>query len=304
MRYFICISIFHFAIATSTLSQSSIWISSDAVNTKRKNFVYATYGMGYTASYLGLYHLWYKQNGLSQFSFHNDYRDWLQMDKFGHMTTAYRLGEHGINALRWAGVDDKNAILQGGISGLVYLTGIEIFDGFSKDYGFSWGDQLANVVGASFLIGQELIWNEQRFRLKFSYFPSRYLQYRPEQLGKNLIESWLKDYNGQTYWLSFSPGSFRMNNSFPKWLCLSLGYSANGMTGSYINPAFNDAGKQIPDFTRYRQYFFSLDLDLTGFDSSSPFLKTLFSTFGFIKIPFSALEYNKIEGLKVRPIYF
>lgn len=63
------------------------------------------------------------------------------MDKIGHLTTAYRFGEHGINALRWAGVDDKNAIWQGGISGLVYLTGIEFFDGFSKDYGFSWGDQ-------------------------------------------------------------------------------------------------------------------------------------------------------------------
>ena len=76
------------------------------------------------------------------------------------------------------------------------------------------------------------------------------------------------------------------------------------MTGSYINPAFNDAGEPIPDFTRYRQYLFSLDLDLTRFNPKSPFLKTLLSTFGFIKIPFSALEYNEIEGLKFRPFYF
>jgi hypothetical protein len=226
------------------------------------------------------------------------------MDKMGHITTAYQMGEDGINVLRWAGVENKKAIWQGGISGLVYLTGVEIFDGFSKDYGFSWGDQLANVFGSAFVIGQELMWKEQRFRLKFSYFPSRYAQYRPELLGKNLIESWLKDYNGQTYWLSFSPGSLGKQNSFPKWLCLSFGYSANGMTGSYINPEFNNTEEPIPNFTRYRQYFFSLDLDLTRFEPKSRLLKTLLSTFGYIKIPFSALEYNEIEGVKFRPFYF
>jgi hypothetical protein len=96
------------------------------------------------------------------------------------------------------GVSDKKAIWQGGVSGLIYLTGVEIFDGFSNDWGFSWGDQLANIVGASFVIGQELAWREQKFRLKFSFHPSPYAKYRPELLGKNLIESWLKDYNGQT----------------------------------------------------------------------------------------------------------
>ncbi|MCH8491067.1 MAG: YfiM family protein [Oceanicaulis sp.] len=304
LNYFFGVLMFSTFAVLPCFSQSSFFTPSDTLHNKRRNIVYASYGTAYTLSYIGLYHLWYKQNGMSNFKFHNDNKHWLQMDKIGHFTTAYQMGEDAINVLRWAGVSNKKAIWQGGVSGLLYLTGVEILDGFSNDYGFSWGDQTANALGSMFVIGQELMWNEQRLRLKFSYFPSKYAQYRPELLGKNWIESWLKDYNGQTYWLSLSPGSFGQQNSFPKWLCLSFGYSANGMTGSYINPTFNNAGEPIPDFTRYRQYFFSLDLDLTKLKPKSPFLKMLFSTFGYIKFPFSALEYNQMDGFVFRSIYF
>lgn len=287
-----------------SFSQPGFFVQGDSLIQKRKNAVYIGYAAGVSASYTGLYHAWYKKNGLSGFSVLNDNNHWLQMDKVGHATTAYQIGAYGINLLRWAGINDREAIWKGGLSGLVFLTGIEIFDGFSDDYGFSWGDQAANVFGSAFVIGQELMWREQRIRLKFSYFPTKYARYRPELLGKNTVETWLKDYNGQTYWLSFSPGTFENNNLFPEWLCFSFGYSASGMTGSYRNPEFNEAGTSIPEFTRYRQYFFSLDLDLTRLEPRSGFLKTLFSTFGYIKFPFSTLEYNKIEGLRFRPVYF
>ena len=153
------------------------------------------------------------------------------------------------------------------------------------------------------LAGQELAWGEQRVRLKYSYYPSRYAQYRPELLGRSFSESWLKDYNGQTYWLSFSPRSFMESSRFPAWLCLSFGYSAGGMTGGSANPQFNGAGELLPDFERYRQFFLSLDVDLTRLEPRSGLLRTLFSAFGFIKIPFPAVEYNRIEGVRVRGFY-
>ena len=50
--------------------------------------------------------------------------------------------------------------------------------------------------------------------------------------------------------------------------------------------------------------FLSLDIDLTRLEPRSGVLRTLFSTFGFVKIPFPALEYNSIEGVRLRPFYF
>jgi uncharacterized protein YfiM (DUF2279 family) len=277
-------------------------VPDDRVENGRVKAVYVGYASGLTAGYAGLYHLWYKQNGFGRFSFENDNRNWKQMDKAGHMMTAFQLGEFGISILRWAGAGEDRAIWHGGLSGLLFLTGMEIFDGFSSGYGFSWGDQLANVAGTALVTGQELIWGEQRFRLKYSFYPSSYADYRPELLGKNLLETLVKDYNAQTYWLSFSPHS--VSENIPDWLCISIGYSAGGMTGGHSNPAFNSEGKPIPDFTRYRQYFLSLDLDLSRVRTESRLIQTVFSAIGFIKFPFSALEYNTQYGFRVKPVHF
>jgi hypothetical protein len=46
----------------------------------------------------------------------------------------------------------------------------------------------------------------------------------------------LKDYNGQTYWLSVNLHSFYKGSKIPKWLNLAIGYGANGMlTGNGEN---------------------------------------------------------------------
>ncbi|OJU23360.1 MAG: hypothetical protein BGN92_03335 [Sphingobacteriales bacterium 41-5] len=50
-----------------------------------------------------------------------------------------------------------------------FLTVIEILDGFSNKWGFSWGDMAANVFGAGMFQGQQLLWNEQRIKFKFSF---------------------------------------------------------------------------------------------------------------------------------------
>jgi hypothetical protein len=108
----------------------------------------------------------------------------------------------------------------------------------------------------------------------------------------------LKDYNGQTYWLSVNPYSFMSEESkFPKWLNVALGYGAGGMTGGEFNPPYiNEDGKQI-HFERYRQLYLSLDVDLTRIKTRSKFLKTIFYSVGFIKIPAPALEFSK-QGVK------
>jgi hypothetical protein len=117
-------------------------------------------------------------------------------------------------------------------------------------------------------------------------------------LGSNLQENLLKDYNGQTYWLSVNPAAF-MNSaaSFPKWLNIAIGYGAEGMIGGSVNPVLTDVDGNNIYFDRYRQFYLSLDIDLTRIKTRSSFLKALFTTIGFIKIPAPALEFSR-HGIK------
>lgn len=95
------------------------------------------------------------------------------------------------------------------------MTAIECMDGFSKGWGFSWGDQAADVMGTGLAIAQEAFWQEQRVKIKFSFSPSGLAKYNPNLLGKSLSTQLLKDHNGQTYWLTASPGMFAKKSGFP-----------------------------------------------------------------------------------------
>jgi hypothetical protein len=162
----------------------------------------------------------------------------------------------------------------------------------------------ANATGAIFCTGQELLWQQQRLTLKFSYHDTYFPNYRPEELGNSEGQRIFKDYNGQTYWLSASISSFiKKENKFPGWLDVAFGCGAYGMTGGKSDPSFNNKGMSIPVFERYRKFYFSLDADLWRIKKMPRFLKIFTQTFGFIKIPFPALEFSK-KGVVFLPLYF
>ncbi len=277
---------------------------STTVNRKRLNFLIIGGAAVYTGTMIGLYQAWYKDYPQSSFHFANDGNDWMGVDKIGHATTSYWMGRISYEAFRWSGVKEKQAIWFGGSMGLLFLTTIEIFDGFSAEWGASVSDMVANVAGAGLFIGQQLGWKEQRFMLKFSYHPTDYAQYRPDVLGKTCIERVLKDYNGQTYWLSGNIHAFLHKESkFPRWLNVAVGYGAKGMTGGSANATEYD-GEPIPDFQRTSQYFLTLDVDLTRIRTRSKFLKGVFTLLGFIKIPMPTLEYNAENNFVFHYLYF
>ena len=285
-------------------AKAQIFTPSDTLNEKRLLFATTTTTVGYGATLVGLNELWYKDYPRSSFHFFDDNAAWLQMDKAGHVLTSYQLGRYGYEVMKWAGTSEKSAIWIGGNFGLFFLTSIEVMDGFSEEWGFSTGDAFANAGGTALFIGQELVWGEQRMSLKFSYSPSTYAALRPETLGNGGMESILKDYNGQTYWLSINPSSFsRKQDSFLPWLNVALGYGANGMLGGDYNPCYNAAGDLLPPTERYRQYFLSLDIDLSRIKTESDFLKTVFSVVGFIKIPAPTLELSE-DKLTWHWLYF
>lgn len=254
----------------------------------------------YASSMVMLNELWYKDFSRSEFHSFNDNREWLQMDKVGHAVTSYYVGLIGDNSLRWAGVDERKAAVWGGMTGLFYLTGIEVLDGFSTEWGFSWGDMGANAVGAGFYIGQQLHWGEQRVKLKVSYHSTHYAVVRPEVLGSSWNERMLKDYNGQTYWLSGNVSSFlNEDSSFPKWLNVAVGYGVDGLISGFPDPLIDPTG----EYERSRQYYLSLDVDLSRLDIKNPWLRRFVKTFGFIKIPAPTLEFGK-QGVQGKWVYF
>ncbi|HNP32101.1 MAG TPA: DUF2279 domain-containing protein [Flavobacterium sp.] len=273
---------------------------SDSLNKKRlKTLVISESAIG-AATLIGLNQVWYADYPHSDFHFINDNSEWLQMDKAGHVFSSYHLGSFGANALKWSGASRKSQLIYGSTLGLAFMTTVEVFDGYSANWGASWGDVAANVSGTALYVSQELLWKEQRIVPKFSFHTTHYASERPDVLGSSFAEQILKDYNGQTYWLSANIYSFAKSSKFPKWLNLAFGYGAEGMiTGN------NETGTiSLSETKRYRQFYLSLDLDLTKIETKSHFIKTLLTTFNSIKIPAPTFEIKGSGGTKFHFLYF
>ncbi len=277
--------------------------STDSVDRKKLSFVIIGGSALYATSMTALYTTWYKDYPQSSFHLFNDSKEWLQVDKAGHGTTAYYVSYLGYRTLKYTGLNEKKSVLLGTLASWTFLTTIEVFDGFSKHWGASATDLAANTLGCSLFASQQLIWHEQRVSLKWSYHQTGFPDYRPDLLGGNFAEKMLKDYNGQTYWLSFNVKSYMHDESkFPAWLNLSFGYGAEGMTGALKN-SLTYQGYEIPVFDRYRQFYFGPDIDLTRIRTRSVILNAAFKTFGFIRLPLPALEFGS-KGIKFHPFCF
>ncbi len=274
---------------------------SDTLNIKRQKAVFISEAAFSAISLVGLNQLWYADYPRSKFHFINDNEEWLQMDKLGHLYSSYHLGRLGHEMLQWSGTSPKKQLLYGAGLGFAFLTAVEVLDGFSSEWGASPGDVIANATGTALFVSQQLLWKEQRIVPKFSFHTTRFAKYRPEVLGANFSEQILKDYNGQTYWLSANLKSFFKGSKIPKILNLAVGYGADGMlTGKGENAAFLTAENP----TKSRQFYLSLDVDLTKIETKSHFLKTFFSVFSVLKIPAPTLEYSASEGVRAHLIYF
>ncbi|MCC9137443.1 DUF2279 domain-containing protein [Pontibacter silvestris] len=286
------------AKATIVEPDSSLTTAPD-INNKRLILLGTGFTAGYAAMLISLDKAWYKENERTSFHFFNDNKEWMQMDKAGHLWTSFHESRAGIDLLRWAGIPDKKAVIYGGLLGLVMQTPVEIFDGYQSEYGASWGDQLANTVGSASVIVQELTWNEIRIMPKFSGHTTRYAAERPNVLGNNLSERLLKDYNGQTYWLSVNVSAFLKEESkYPKWLNIAMGYGADEIV--YNHEAANIA----QGFKAHRQYYLSPDLNLMHFKGKNKLLKTALYVLSILKLPAPTLEYNNKDGFKTHLLYF
>jgi hypothetical protein len=130
-------------------------------------------------------------------------------------------------------------------------TTIEVLDGFSSEWGFSMYDFAFNILGSGMWATEQAIWDDQRIKMKMSTtyitYPETVVSGYPEGMttirertndlfGTSFAQTFLKDYNAQTIWMSFNIKSFlRKESKFPRWLNVAVGYGAENMYGGFEN---------------------------------------------------------------------
>ena len=260
-----------------------------APNSKAKTLLF-TEGAVAVSGLTALSLIWY--DGLqTPFVFFNDGNEWGGMDKLGHFTGAAWAAEWNVGLLEEVGIPPKKARLYSSIATLGFLTVVEVLDGFSPRYGASVYDVLANTGGVAFGLAHsaELL---VKWQLKLSFTKSNYAQYRPNLLGSNNAERWLKDYNGQIYWLSYFP-----SNKW-QWLGVSVGYGIDGYTGAKANPEGIS-----PNFKRQSEFYLSPDIKLSKLFKEGSKVSKWLHYLDFIKIPFPGIQVKNGQ-LKFNPIVY
>lgn len=254
--------------------------------------------LGYGSLLTGLHLLWYKDNPQTGFHFFNDNKQWMQADKAGHIYSTFQLSRAGSEALKWTGMSTEKSALIGSLGGWLLMLPVEILDGYSAEYGASWGDLAANGFGSFLFAGQVLLWHEVLLKPKFSFYPSPFAAKRPQILGDQFVTQLLKDYNGQTYWLSADMDKMLpAGNKFPRWLNLAAGYGTEGMV-------FGHRGANIlAGYNPHPQIFLSPDIDLSFIHTKNKAVKMLLFLLEGIKLPAPALEFSK-NRIQLHPVYF
>jgi uncharacterized protein YfiM (DUF2279 family) len=280
-------------ILITVMHPSNAQPDSTTVNRKKVLILAATTGVVYTGSMAVLAHAWYSEFDKEPFHWFNDFHEWKQVDKAGHFYSAYYLSDYGSWALQACNVPPRKSDIIASVAGIVMISSIEIFDGFSAAYGASASDLAFNVAGSLFYLGQRALWKQPRLLPKFSYHHTEFSTKRPEVLGEG-ASALIKDYNGQTYWLSADMDKFMR---FPRWLNLAAGYGADNMLYG------NDAQNTAAGYSAYRQFYLAIDLDLTAIPTRSKFLRGLLRVASAVRLPAPAIEFSR-DKVAFHPFYF
>jgi hypothetical protein len=219
---------------------------------------------------------WWKDNQTS-FHFREDLDYGLGVDKIGHFYGASVLTFVFSKSLRWAYVPERESILIGAGSALLFQTYVEVRDGFSA-WGFDRVDFAANVGGVLYPVAQFYIPVLKNFNLKFSYHPSDLLN-NPGGIGFRGQEHIIfDDYEGQTFWLSFTVNNLLPEEAetfWPDWLALTVGYGA----------------RRVAEPDAHSIVLLGLDYDMTKIiPQSSSFLRTLSEALNFIRLPAPSVQ--------------
>ena len=226
------------------------------------------------------------------------------MDKIGHACTSYKLNKVSHSLFKKNNI--KKPLLKSSVYTFGYMLGVELLDGYSTEWGFSIYDVIGNGLGTMLYTFQERKFKNQPFKIKFSFTRTPYAICRPSLLGENKLQQILKDYNGQTYWLSFNYNElWNKRIKLFDYIDFAIGYSINGFTGGHNNPEISSCNCLINDcnnLKRTSQFIFSVDLNTSKIKNKHPILGKFLLPFDIVKIPFPAFILNNSKNFKL--IYF
>ena len=146
------------------------------------------------------------------------------MDKLGHAWTAYVLADYLSWRIGNSFPDALNADITGAALSFGFMSYIEVSDGLSKGYGFSYQDLMADAAGAGFsLLRHRIPGLAEKLDFRLQYWPS----------GDGSSLDFATDYMGQKYVLALKPAGFEALKETPlRFFELELGYYARGFTHS------------------------------------------------------------------------
>lgn len=148
----------------------------------------------------------------------------LGIDKLGHAYTSYFYFNMFHTILLWGGHDEEDAFWWATGASAAFAIGVEVGDGIT-DYGFSYEDLTANMLGLGFGILRVKVPFMRNFSFKWSYIP---------EPGYNAALRFTRHYDGHTYWLAFNVHDLLpegLQSWWPSFLQLAAGYSvADGQT--------------------------------------------------------------------------
>ncbi|MBK6527675.1 MAG: DUF2279 domain-containing protein [Crocinitomicaceae bacterium] len=298
------VSIFLFLFVYQFTNAQSFFENDSVFNKKRTIGVSIFDAVAWGGSIGALQFVWYDDFAKSKFHIFDDHQEWQQMDKMGHMITSWNFARASGDLFEWSGINHRTSSIIGAAYSIGYMTTFEMLDGFNAVWGFSWSDVAYNSLGSLTYWSQEFLWNHQYAKFKFSCHNSGLADYRPDVLGSDFASRTLKDYNGQTYWMSFNPVYwFTEKSKIPAWINLSLGYSIEDQLYGDGSIYISQNGNTQMTFAPYRQYYLSFDIDFEEIPVSKPWLKFLLRSINVIKVPFPALEFSE-KGIQVKALYF
>lgn len=266
-----------------SIDDGTPWRYESKLKKSRLTILLAGFAIGDAIGFAKIADLQYNTE-TSSFHFHEwhrDSREYKQMDKIGHTVEAYYMSHLSSKIYRWSGLSAKKSIWLGSLTGLFWMTQIEVTDGFFKAWGFSYLDYTANILGVSYAALQQLYPNQlQGIRFKASFWPST--AYKEDQYS-TVSKSILDDYEGFTWWLAVNihdvlPQAQR--EAMPGWL---------KPWGVAVGHGVRRIAKNI--YNGNREIYLGLDFDVTKIPTGdSNLLKFIKHNVNFIRMPLPAVR--------------
>jgi hypothetical protein len=236
---------------------------------------------GFIYGHAFLNDLWWKGRKTAfHFNFEQDWKYSLGADKIGHFYFPYLVGNVYSRLFQWSGVEEEESYYYAASLALLYQTYIEIRDGYSEQYGFSWGDYSANIFGAAYPVLQYHYDLLNNFNFKISFYPST-------RFRNNSHGSIIDDYESTYHWLSINVKNL-------------LSSSASEYYPAFINLAVGHSVKQL-DSQGTHELYIALDWNFEALPGDIWLLKFLKTLVNFYHFPSPAVRiYPKIAwfGLK------